>query len=298
MAICCVRCNFLETCPFHCALDVCVCLCCLSFFVQFPESESHSPPTNLKLWDWHKYQGIKDVASAQRAFTPQPLEHPSFTVNRIETMCKSRTASVIGPNWTLVFIVINASVLASISLLLLHLLLHFDALVETLRLWCQRMMHRLIGWTSGSEQHVTACACQACKFPMRFRRAVTLLPYLVALPCVPCSPDRDIRGKGSVLPRSGFGSGSVILLPSHPQEHHQTDLLLQSSWESLGSWLPEMSLLWIRLADCSPHFLFNEISDLFSRLRSGLMQLHQVLCYCSCWCQTFGFIIIIGRSGW
>lgn len=84
------------------------------------------------------------------------------------------------------------------------------------------------------------------------------LPHSLALPCVPCSPHRDIRRKGSVLPCSGFGSGSVILLPSHPQEHHQTDLLLQSSWESLGSRLPEMSLLWIRLANCSPHSFLND----------------------------------------
>lgn len=66
---------------------------------------------------------------------------------------------------------------------------------------------------------------------------------------VPCSPDRHIGRKGSVLPRFGLGPGSVFLLPSHPQEHHQTNLLLQSSWESLGSGLPEMSLLWIRLAN-------------------------------------------------
>lgn len=77
-----------------------------------------------------------------------------------------------------------------------------------------------------SEQHVTCCACRALKFPMSFRQAVCLLPYFVTLPFVPYSPNRDIRRKGSVLPRSGFGSGSVILLPSHPQEHHQTDLLL------------------------------------------------------------------------
>lgn len=55
----------------------------------------------------------------------------------------------------------NISVLASISLLLIHLLLEFDALVETLWLCRHSMLHCLIGWTAGSDQHVTGCACQA-----------------------------------------------------------------------------------------------------------------------------------------
>lgn len=90
-------------------------------------------------------------------------------------------------------------------------------------------------------------------FPMSFMQFF-FLTHFVALPCVSCSPHRDIGREGSVLPRSGLGSGSVILLPSHPQEHHQTDLLLQSSWESLGTRLPEMSLLWIRLVNCPWNF--------------------------------------------
>lgn len=64
--------------------------------------------------------------------------------------------------------------------------------------------------------------------------------------CVLLSPDCDIRREGSVLPGSGSGSGSVLLLPAHPEEHHQADLLLQPSRQSLGIRLPEMSLLRFR----------------------------------------------------
>lgn len=43
---------------------------------------------------------------------------------------------------------------------------------------------------------------------------------------VPLSPVGDIKGEGSVLPGSGLWSGSLLLLSTHPQEHHQADLLL------------------------------------------------------------------------
>lgn len=88
-------------------------------------------------------------------------------------------------------------------------------------------------------------------FPTELQAVLFVSTHFVALLCVSCSPHRDIRREGSVLPRSGLRSGSVILLPSHLQEHHQTDLLLQSGWQSLGARLPEMSLLWIRLVNCS-----------------------------------------------
>lgn len=46
-----------------------------------------------------------------------------------------------------------------------------------------------------------------------------------------------------MLPGPGFWSGSVLLLPAHPQEHHQADLLLQPSGEGLGNRLPEVPIL-------------------------------------------------------
>lgn len=67
------------------------------------------------------------------------------------------------------------------------------------------------------------------------------------LTCVLPSPECDIRREESVLPGSGFGSGSILLLSTHPEEHHQADLLLQPSRQSLGTQLPEMSVLWFRL---------------------------------------------------
>lgn len=50
-----------------------------------------------------------------------------------------------------------------------------------------------------------------------------------------------------MLPGPGFRSGSVLLLPAYSQKHHQADLLLQPGRQSLGTRLPEVSVLRFRL---------------------------------------------------
>lgn len=127
-----------------------------------------------------------------------------------------------------------------------------------------------------AQQHVTGCACPVLSTSRWISQWDLGSLFSYSFSCSACvcrSPHRDIRREGSVLPCSGLGSGSVILLPSHPQEHHKTDLLLQSSWESLGTKLPEMSLFWIRLVNCS--WNFNWILNSFKSSWNEIMPIHE-----------------------
>lgn len=101
-----------------------------------------------------------------------------------------------------------------------------------------------------------ACTDSACSALLTPPSVSTLSWALVHLSyhipvvlCVLLSPQCDIGGEGSVLPGPGFRSGSVLLLPAHPEKYYQADLLLQQSWQSLGTQLPEMSLLRFRLVN-------------------------------------------------
>lgn len=70
--------------------------------------------------------------------------------------------------------------------------------------------------------HVQSVACLG-SYPY-------LCPYYILHCFPPHSAEGDLGGEGPVFPYPEPGR----LLSSHPEEHHQTDLLLQSSGESLG----------------------------------------------------------------
>lgn len=175
----------------------------------------------------------------------------------------------------------------------IHLLLHFDVLVEALRLWCPSMLHCLIGWTAGSEQHVTGGACQALK--LSFRRAVvSLLPHFVALS--PAAHTVISEEKGQCFRVLGSGQGpSSCSLPILKNITKQICCCSRvgKAWGVDCQRCPYFGSGWPTLN----HIPFlNHVH--FKGYEMGWCNYMKVLCYYSRWCQTFVFVPIFGWPCW